>query len=363
MASPSIQIQEFVWLAPYTTLRVGGKARYFVEITSQLALLEAVAFARDQDLPIFVLGGGSNLLISDDGFSGLVIHAQFKDFTQIDPFPMLFDRRLNPTSVDVSLGAGTNWDDFVRIICEQGISGVECLAGIPGLVGGSPIQNIGAYGQEVADTILAVTALDLETLSYVGLDRNQCGFGYRSSIFNTTHRGRYIVTNVDFRFDLKAKPELTYADLVRHFAGKVTAPTPIEVYHAVREIRHGKGMLLVEGEPDCRSAGSFFKNPIVSDAVLTQIAESLGAEIAAVPHWPASAGLIKLPAAWLLDQAGFHKGFAMGAAGISSRHTLALINRGDATFADISALRDAIQSEVKRRFGIVLEQEPVQLGG
>ena len=177
-----------------------------------------------------------------------------------------------------------------------------------------------------------------------------------------THRDRYIVTAVDFQFDSDAKPNLTYADLTKHFADATTPPTPLDVYHAVREIRHRKGMLLVEGEPDCRSAGSFFKNPVVPAATLARIAAELGLEPSAVPNWPAADGLVKLPAAWLLERAGFHKGFAMGEAGISSRHTLALINRGHATAADILRLRDAIVSEVKFRFGIQLEQEPVQLG-
>ncbi len=232
----------------------------------------------------------------------------------------------------------------------------------PVSVGGTPVQNVGAYGQEVAETIQTVHALDLQTLNFVTLSHDECHFAYRSSIFNTTHRNRYIVTAVDFQFNRDAKPNLSYADLTKHFAGATAAPRPLDVYHAVREIRHRKGMLLVEGEQDCRSAGSFFKNPVVPAATLGRIAAELSLDPAAVPHWPAADGLVKLPAAWLLEQAGFHKGFAMGEAGISSRHPLALINRGHATAADILTLRDAILLEVKSRFGIQLEQEPVQLG-
>jgi UDP-N-acetylmuramate dehydrogenase len=243
-----------------------------------------------------------------------------------------------------------------------GISGIECLAGIPGSVGGTPVQNVGAYGQEVAETIQTVHALDLQTLTFVTLSHDECHFRYRGSIFNTTHRDRYIVTAVDFQFDRDAKPNLSYADLSKHFAGVAAAPKPIDVYHAVREIRHRKGMLLVEGEQDCLSAGSFFKNPVVPAATLARVAAELSLDPAAVPHWPAAEGQVKLPAAWLLERAGFVKGFALGEAGISSRHTLALINRGHATAADIFRLRDAIQLEVKSRFGILLEQEPVQLG-
>jgi UDP-N-acetylmuramate dehydrogenase len=346
-------MQEQVPLAPFTTLRIGGPARFFCEVTSESELLEAVHFARESNLPLFVLGGGSNLLVSDQGFDGLVIHMSIAAST-----------RTNSTALrkDVTVAAGADWNAFVLSICEKGISGVECLAGIPGSVGGTPVQNVGAYGQEVASTISEVRALDLDSLAFTALTHAQCGFAYRRSIFNSTHRNRYIVTRVTFRFDPSATPNLTYADLQRHFAGRESAPTPIDVYHAVREIRHSKGMLIVEGEPDSRSAGSFFKNPVVPIATLNQIAADLSVDPTTIPHWPAGPGETKLAAAWLLDQAGFHKGFVMGRAGISSRHTLALINRDHATFADIAALRDTIQREVHHRFKIHLEQEPVQLG-
>jgi len=347
----SVSIQQNIPLAPYTTLRIGGPARYFAQVQTEAELLEAVTFARERSLPIFVLGGGSNLLVSDYGFSGLVLHISIHQpvaSTTRDGF------------LHETVPAGIEWNDFVLSICEQGISGIECLAGIPGSIGGTPVQNVGAYGQEVSETIASVRALDLETLEFVELSNQQCGFAYRQSIFNTTHRGRYIVTAVTFRFDPDAKPRLTYADLTRHFGS--AQPTPIEVYFAVRDIRHSKGMLLVDGEPDCRSAGSFFKNPIVDSSVLDRIASTLDIAKEKIPHWPADNNRIKLPAAWLLERAGFVKGYAMGNAGISSRHTLALINRGSATSADITALRDTIRATVQQRFGILLEQEPVQLG-
>jgi UDP-N-acetylmuramate dehydrogenase len=349
-----IRVQEQVSLAPFTTFRIGGPARYFCKITSEEELLEAIQFARQRSLKIFVLGGGSNLLIGDEGFDGLVIHIAIDD-----PIESITDGQF----VHYTATAGTGWNDFVLHICEQGISGVECLAGIPGSVGGTPVQNVGAYGQEVAGTIIAVRAFDLEAMAFVTLSHEQCGFAYRHSIFNTTQRGRYIVTAVTFRFDREARPNLDYADLERHFAAwdaSGPAPTPLDVYHAVRAIRHGKGMLIVEGEADCRSAGSFFKNPIVAPSTLTRIAANLQIAASEVPHWPAADGQIKLPAAWLLERAGFTKGFVLGHAGISSRHTLALINRGHATAADMIALRDRIRAEVQARFGIQLEQEPVQ---
>jgi UDP-N-acetylmuramate dehydrogenase len=352
-------MRQNVPLAPCTTLRVGGSARYFATITTLADLLEAIAFARTKNLPIFILGGGSNLLVTDTGFPGLVLHIRINSLPPTGDVASFSD-------FTISAAAGIEWNAFVLSLCERGLSGVECLAGIPGLVGGAPIQNIGAYGQEVAQTIQSVTVLDLQTLVVTSLSHADCRFAYRSSIFNTTHRNRYILLGVTFRFDPAARPTFTYPDLQSHFAG-TPAPTPLEIYHAVRSIRHRKGMLIAEDDPDTRSAGSFFKNPIVPASTLTRIARTLGLDPATVPHWPAQSekgeGTIKLPAAWLLERAGFHKGFAMGAAGISSRHTLALINRtGTATYADIGALRDAILQEVHRRFQIILEQEPVQLG-
>lgn len=354
MPSLSIRVQEQVLLAPYTTFHIGGPARYFSEVASEAELVEAVRFAREHRLKLFILGGGSNLLVADSGFDGLVIRIAIDD-----PVASTEEGRF----VHCTVSAGTEWNAFVLQLCEQGISGVECLAGIPGSVGGTPVQNVGAYGQEVASTITAVRAFDMEAAAFVTLSHDQCGFAYRHSIFNTSQRGRYIVTAVSFRFDRDARPNLSYADLERHFAdwdATRPAPTPLDVYHAVRAIRHGKGMLIVEGEADCRSAGSFFKNPVVPLSTLDRVATNLHLAAAEVPHWPAADGQIKLPAAWLLEKAGFTRGFILGHAGISSRHTLALINRGHATAADIAALRDKISNEVKSRFGITLEQEPVQ---
>jgi UDP-N-acetylmuramate dehydrogenase len=342
-------MEENISLAPLTTLCVGGRARYLARIATREGLLAAVDFAHDEELPLFVLGGGSNVLAADRGFPGVVLRMEMAG-------PPTFED--GPEAVTCRVAAGVDWDAFVFAVCERGLSGVECLAGIPGLVGGTPVQNVGAYGQEVAETIVAVRALDMEAMSFVSLSAAECGFGYRRSIFNTTVRGRYIVTRVTFRFAKSHGVELKYAELQRHFEGRT--PTPMEVYHAVREIRHGKGMLLVEGDPDCRSAGSFFKNPVVPEAAFASIAkEFVDSE---VPHWDSGAGKVKLAAAWLVEQAGFHKGFAMGRAGISSKHTLAVVNLGGATAEEIAALRDTVRRGVDERFGIRLEQEPVALG-
>jgi UDP-N-acetylmuramate dehydrogenase len=351
-----VQIDQNIPLAPLTTLRIGGPARYFAQAIVESDLLEAMRFAQDHNLPLFPLGAGSNLLVADAGYPGLVLHLT------LTPSILRSD---TPDAISFKVSAGTDWDVFVAHVCEQGISGVECLAGIPGLVGSSPIQNIGAYGQEVSQTIDQVRALDLQTSAFVDLSATQCQFAYRSSIFNSTFRGRYLITSVRFRFSPHARPTLNYADLQKHFAGQ-TAPTPSQIAAAVREIRAAKGMYLdpAHPSPDHRSAGSFFKNPVVPAEALTHIAQTLGLAEDKIPHWPmeAESPQVKLPAAWLIEQAGFPKGFTLGPVAISSRHTLALINRtGDATCADLLRLRDTIALEVSHRFHIDLEQEPVLL--
>jgi len=244
-----------------------------------------------------------------------------------------------------------------------GYAGVECLSGIPGTVGGTPVQNVGAYGQEVSQTIVTVRAFDRTTGVFVDLSAAACGFSYRRSIFNTAKKERYIVTRVDYALHENGPANFVYADLARYFAAKNQAsPTLAEVREAVRTIRAQKGMLLVDGNADCRSAGSFFKNPIVPATVIDSLAEELGVEKRSIPAYPAQDGEVKLSAAWLIERAGFQKGYALGNAGVSSRHTLALINRGGASAADIIALRDQVTDAVASRFGVRLEPEPVWLG-
>jgi UDP-N-acetylmuramate dehydrogenase len=338
-------VQEQVVLASRTTLGVGGPARWFAEVEREGDLLEAVGFARDRRVPFFVLGGGSNLLVADEGFPGLVAHMALRGVCQ--------------EGNRFRVAAGENWDGFVTRAVALNFGGIECLAGIPGTVGGTPVQNVGAYGQEVSGTIEQVRVLDLKELRIVEMPASECGFAYRRSVFNSTERGRYVVSRVDYRLEEGAAPALAYADLQRYFRDRRETPTLAETAAAVREIRHGKGMLLVEGETDCRSAGSFFKNPVVAQTVYDAIARETATP---PPCYPGPPGFVKIPAAWLLEQAGFHKGFAMGRAGISSRHTLALVNRGGAAAREIAALRDGIVAGVEKKFGIRLEPEPVWLG-
>ena len=350
----TVEIQEQVPLAALTTIGVGGPARFFAEIRSEQQLLEAFAFARQHRLPTVAVGGGSNLLVHDEGYPGLLLRMAI-----VGPIR----QRERDAVTEQTVPAGLSWDEFVRQACEQGLSGVECLAGIPGLTGGTPVQNVGAYGQEVAQTIVSVRALDRATQHFVRLSREDCGFRYRSSLFNAGARDRYLITSVTFALERNASPALRYDDLRRHF-GEGARPGPMAIYHAVRAIREAKGMLIVAGDPDCRSAGSFFKNPVIDRRQLAKIAGVQTIAVDRVPHWPVpDSDSVKLAAAWLVEQAGFGKGFQLGAAGISSRHSLALINRtGTARFADIAQLRDLIRGEVQARFGLRLEQEPIELG-
>jgi UDP-N-acetylmuramate dehydrogenase len=353
---PVIEFREFVPLAPYTTLQIGGPARFFFEASSEDEIVEATSLALERGLRLFVLGGGSNLLVSDAGFDGLVLRVAV---------PILRRERTEGDSVLFEAGAGESWNDFVLYAVDRGYAGVECLAGIPGDVGGTPVQNVGAYGQEVAETIVKVRAFDLETRAFVELDHVACRFGYRRSLFNTEARGRYIVTAVTYRLRPGGEPALRYADLSRYFADRLEAgerPTLRQVYDAVRSIREQKGMLVGQGGADGRSAGSFFKNPVVAAAVISQVAAGAGCAPGEVPRYPAGDGMVKLPAAWLVERAGFHKGFALGRVAISSRHTLALVNLGGATAAELIALRDTVVAGVESKFGIHLEQEPVQPG-
>ncbi|MDQ2925055.1 MAG: UDP-N-acetylmuramate dehydrogenase, partial [Acidobacteriota bacterium] len=311
-----MEIRENVGLAAYTTLGIGGAARYFVEAKTEADASEAVAWTAARDVPLFLLGGGSNLLVADEGFGGLVLHMAIAGI-EAD----------GEGAFDV--GAGESWDAFVSRAIGMGCAGIECLAGVPGSVGGTPVQNVGAYGQEVAESIVSVRAFDRRSGEFVELANADCGFRYRESLFNTSERGRYIVTRVRFALRSGGPPCIEYKDLQRRFAAHAS-PTLAQVADAVREIRLSKGMLIVPGDADSRSAGSFFKNPIVAKDTLTHVAGVVRVGEGKVPHWKVGDGRVKISAAWLLERAGFVKGYGSGPVRISSRHTLALTNRGSA---------------------------------
>ena len=352
VANAELDVRQDVVLAPFTTLGVGGAAKWMVTARTEEEIAAAATFARDRDLPMLVMGGGSNLLVSDAGFPGLVLHIAM-------PGIRTRQERQNDL-VYVTAGAGEDWDGLVQFTVERNLQGMECLAGIPGTVGGTPVQNVGAYGQEIAQSLVSARCFDRETGEFINLLQWQFGFGYRTSLLNTSQRNRYIVTEVTFALTPGGAANLSYADLKRAFP-EGSSPSLLQVAEATRTIRRGKGMVVDAADPDSRSAGSFFRNPIVASTSLASIAAVEGVGSEAVPHWPAGEGRIKLPAAWLLERAGFVRGYAMGAAGISSKHTLALINRGGAMQHDIARLRDHIIATVRSRFGIELEQEPVSV--
>jgi UDP-N-acetylmuramate dehydrogenase len=349
--SELINIRENVPLAPLTTLEVGGPARFFFRAISESDVIEAFDFARQKCLPVFVLGGGSNILVSDAGFDGLVVQVGLRGIGQTSS-----DLR-SPDAGIITINAGEDWDAFVSYCVGNGLGGVECLSGIPGTVGGTPVQNVGAYGQEVSETIVSVRCYDRRTNEIVELSNPECGFQYRVSIFNTTERERYVVLAVTYRLTKNASPKIVYKDLLDFFERR--EPTLAETREAVLSIRRGKSMVISAEDPNRRSAGSFFKNPIVSRTKFDEIAAE---HRQSVPHFAAGDGRVKVPAAWLIERCGFSKGFSLGKAGISSKHTLAIINRGGATADEIVALKYAIQRSVLERFGIDLVPEPVFVG-
>jgi UDP-N-acetylmuramate dehydrogenase len=350
-----VLLLENIPLAPLTTIKIGGPAKYFVEARSIGEVQEAVEFARSRNLPLFVLGGGSNLLVADSGWPGLVLRIALQGIDRQaahdDEGKILFE-----------VGAGESWDKFVSRAVMSRCAGVECLSGIPGSVGGTPVQNVGAYGQEVSETISSVQVLDLKDGVVRELCSQACGFAYRTSIFNTSDRGRFIVLRVTYALTPEGQPRITYADLKRQFEGRETPPNLAETREAVRHIRALKGMLIVAGDPDGQSAGSFFKNPVLSEEQHEELRNRAASRGLTIPSYPALETHKKVSAAWLVEHSGFSKGFGSGRAGISSKHALALVNRGAARAADILALKEQIQQRVHEIWGIRLEPEPVMVG-
>jgi len=341
-----------VSLGPLTTLGVGGPSRWFAEIHTEDDLRMAVEWAGERDLPLFTLGGGSNLVISDAGWPGLTLRILLQGI----------DRRSDNGRELFEAAAGEDWDQLVARTVEANCAGMECLSGIPGSVGGTPVQNVGAYGQDVSETITNVRALELSTGKFQEFTGPECGFTYRTSRFNTVDRGKFVITRVTYGLTQNGRPRIEYADLKKQFASRDSTPSLQEVRDAVRAIRHTKAMLIVDGDEDCHSAGSFFKNPVVDIATYERIAELVVTKGLTPPRYPADDGRVKMAAAWLVEQSGMHKGFAMGHVAISRRHALAVVNRGGATATEVIALKDRIQQQVRDSFGIELQTEPVFVG-
>lgn len=350
-------LRENVPLAPMTTIGIGGPARWFLEAESIDALREGLAWGSREKVPLFVLGGGSNVLIADEGFDGLVIRNAIRG---IEP-------QTGGDGVVVRVGAGEEWDPFVAAAVGNGWSGIETLSGIPGSVGATPIQNVGAYGQEVAETIVAVEALELGSGIVRRFTNEDCGFEYRHSVFKGEARGEYIVLAVHFRLGKGGPAPLRYPELQRAVEERFGAtPTLAQVRETVIAIRRRKGMVLDPADPDTRSDGSFFMNPILTLAEYEQflaLATAGGDGPAdAIPTFPAGEGRVKLSAAWLIERAGFSKGHGDGSVGLSSKHTLAIVNRGGGTAAQVLRLVGSIQGAVANRFGVAIRPEPNFIG-
>lgn len=342
----TLDIQRDVPLAPLTTLELGGPARHFVRVVDEATLIEALQWADDEDLACAILGGGSNLIVPDEGYDGLVIQ-------------MAIGTLEVHGGGNLVAGAGVPWEAVVEAAVSRDLAGLECLSGIPGSTGATPIQNVGAYGQEVSEVIEAVRVLQRSDLSFAELAAKDCDFSYRDSLFKREPE-RFIVTAVRFALRSGAPSTARYAELTRHVAADASLA---DVRRAVLELRRRKSMLLDPDDPNHRSAGSFFLNPIVSDdeanrVVAQAVAERLVARPEDVPRYPADHGRAKLAAGWLIEKAGIAKGTRRGAVGISSKHALALVHHGGGTTAELLSLADEIRQRVDDRFGVSLEREP-----
>ena len=339
-------------LAPLTTLGLGGTAHSFVEARTREDIFEVLALARAQALPVGVLGGGSNLVVPDDGFRGLVLQVATRGIA----------RSVVGDYVLLTAQAGESWDELVGRAVDENLYGIECLTGIPGCVGATPIQNVGAYGQEVAQVIEAVEVLDRARGEVAWLSAAACGFGYRDSRFKRSPDA-FVVLAVRFRLATRGAPALGYPELARAIAARAAMPALRDVQACVRELRSRKGMLIEPGwEP---SAGSFFTNPIVTAAQARDVAlraQSSGAIAVAqdMPQFIQSDGRVKLSAGWLIERAGIARGTTSGGVGVSAKHALALVHRGGGSTRDLLALAESIQRRVTERFGVALEIEPVR---
>lgn len=353
-----LSIESEVPLARHTTLELGGPAEYFANVDDRAGLLEALEWARAKSLPVTVLGGGSNVVVSDAGVRGLVV--------KLATHGVMFEPADEHTLVTAQ--AGENWDALVAACVDAELAGIECLSGIPGSVGASPVQNIGAYGQELAHCVRSIEVLDRLTLETQWLSLDACGFDYRNSRWKRTP-GQEIVLSVRLALTPGGAPSLLYPELSQAITarGGDSAPSLGDTRKAVLALRRGKSMLLDPDDENRRSVGSFFLNPIIQPSELEHVtarALELGwiTSAAQLPSYPQADGRVKLSAAWLIERAGSHKGETHGHVGLSSRHTLALVHHGGGTSAELIALADMVRSRVAQCFGIELVPEPVMLG-
>lgn len=340
-------------LAECTSIGLGGLAKSFAVCGSVREIRKALTYAREQHLPVHVLGGGTNVIFSDEGFPGLVIRIALRGISVFAGSPYT-----------VRAAAGEVWDDFVKLCIEYNLPGVECLSGIPGLVGATPIQNVGAYGQEVGQKITRVTALDRTTLELVEFEGVNCWFGYRKSRFKAEDADRYIITEVSFGLTPDERPVVHYLELQHALDQRGVSIDPgkaglLAIRDAVLTLRKKKSMLLDPQDPNARSVGSFFVNPILTKDQYTTLQKRWtdAGHSDAIPSFGAPEG-IKVPAAWLVEHSGYPKGFRRDGVGVSPNHALALVNYGGTTH-ELLMLADDIRRAVEREFGIRLQLEPV----
>jgi UDP-N-acetylmuramate dehydrogenase len=361
-------------LADYTTLGLGGPAQAFISADTEQDLIDAVRSADKAGQPVLLVGGGSNLVISDDGFPGTVIHVNTRGLTYIDA---------GDGAVTVTVAAGDDWDTVVAATVAEGLAGLEPLSGIPGRAGATPIQNVGAYGREVAEVVTQVRVYDRQEDQIRTVPNEFCQFSYRTSLFKSGRpeslvawpdgspalaagQPRYVVLDVTFRLARQSlSARVKYAELAAELGVEMGEQAAAgEVRAAVIKIRSRKGMVLSPGDPDTRSVGSFFTNPVITVGDFAAVEAAAAARgIAQVPRYQAGEGLVKVPAAWLIERSGFAKGYgAPGPARVSSKHTLALVNAGEATTADLLALAREIVSGVRAAYGVTLTPEPILIG-
>jgi UDP-N-acetylmuramate dehydrogenase len=335
-------------LAPMTTLRLGGPAAELVEVETEAEVAEALERAGRAGRAVFVLGGGSNVVVADEGFPGLVVRMASRGV----------EVRREESRVAVDVAAGEDWDALVARAVDEGWGGIEAMSGIPGLVGATPIQNVGAYGQEVAETITSVRVYDREARAFAELPNEACGFAYRASRFKGG--ARFVVTRVRFSFGLAREGTVRYAELARALGVGEGASAPARaIRDTVVALRRSKGMVLDPEDPESVSAGSFFVNPVLSASELAALEARAGV---AVPRFSAEGGRWKVPAAWLVEHAGFPKGYSVGRVGVSRKHSLALVHRGGGTARELALLASRIEAGVLARFGVRLAREPVMVG-
>jgi UDP-N-acetylmuramate dehydrogenase len=332
-----------------STIGVGGCARWFARAERVEDVVAVHDWCARHETELFVLGGGSNLVIADEGFGGLVLQVGLRGV----------EVTRDGDETLMRAAAGESWETVVAAAVSAGLAGLECLSGIPGSVGGTPVQNVGAYGQEVSETIDTLTAYDCRTADVLRMSAGDCGFSYRNSRFRGEDAGRFVITDVTFRLR-RGSATLTYPDVIQELS-TMRLPRLVDVRQAVLAIRKRKGMVADVFDPDTRSVGSFFVNPIVSPAVYERVAASAGSG-QMVPSFGQANGDVKIPAAWLIERAGFSKGYASGPVGISTKHPLALVNRGGAKARDVLQLASRIKRRVVDRFGIWLFPEPIFVG-